>query len=311
MKLSRRSVLSVSRWQAAVRRIGKRLVRPPRAAARFRAAFPVRPAQQVHWPTADVAHTKSIEDFGLDLRLTSSVKEEMVINRIRQYGIVVIDGFLTRGEIAKAVNLFASFDATNSYFVPLDPSKIFTLQGDHLTAALKSPVLARIAADPLVVAAANDFYGDENWRLSAVYGLSYLAGRSGDVSYHIDPSAVLKALIYLSDVTDDDGPFQVDIGSHREGFYRMLAHYYEGEKRAYEVPRSEIRQPGKVLGKAGTMILFNSALIHRAGNIALTGRRASLTYFFDRPQSDDSNMDCPPFLYARTHQSLERAYVQE
>ena len=232
---------------------------------------------------------------------------------IRQYGIAVIDGSMPLATANEAGEALRAFTPENCRLVPAaHGSRGVLLASRHLANAKASHrSLSFTPEHSLIAAASDDFHGDKDWENVGLYGLVYLDARKGDVSYHIDPSACLKALVYLTDVDSEATGRFLDIGSHREGFFRMMCHYYEGAKRAYEVPDNELRSPAKVLGKAGTCILFNSILIHRAGEIASGHKRLSLTYFFDRADADDSDMSKPPWRYARPHQSEERPYIQE
>lgn len=285
-------------------------------APRFQPASPVRPLPSPQWPPLERRSALPVQNAsGFTARFDGPENSDAILAAVRQHGIAVIDNFLTPAQASEAgAALRTRFTADNCVLVPAaHNSRMVMLSEPNLSAAkVNNPSLAITAQHPLIKRAGDDFYGDENWKNTQLYGLVYLDERKGDVHFHIDPSSCLKALVYLSDVQgDDDGCFYLDVGSHREGYYRMMTHYYEGiGKKPFEIPEQEIRFPGKVLGKAGTCILFNSIVIHRAGEVSPGHKRLSLTYMFDRPDVSDANINIPPWRYSYRHQSEERLYVQ-
>ena len=296
------------------RAIGSPSMPQPPNLGRYRSAAPLRPRPVFDWPPIRRAPAPAIETVNPQVRFQVTAPAADILNSLRSNGIAVVDNFMNREQTGAAdIALRSTFSQENCDLIPAaHGSQMILLRGRHLQASKEAHrSFAYIAGHSLIKAAGHDFFGDADWTNTSIYGLVYLDERRGDVHYHIDPSACLKALVYVTDVaSESDGPFFLDVGSHREGYYRMMTHYYEGAKRAFEIPEEEIRAPAKVLGKAGTCILFNSILIHRAGEVARGHSRVSLTYFFDRPYANDADMNIPPYLYSFRHQSEERPYIQ-
>lgn len=97
--------------------------------------------------------------------------------------------------------------------------------------------------------------------------------------FHRDPEgdAVFKVFAYLSDVGTDCGPFEYVIGSHKLGTYP------EVPRRGY--PKANITAERfdeahqRYTGKAGMMIVANTAGIHRGG-VESTKSRLLATWAF-------------------------------
>ena len=282
----------------------------PAEPPKFQAAHPIRTVAG-EWPAIPLPTCKNLENtpehtvrFGVDAPV------EDVLQAFRRYGIAVIDGGLTKSEIDDANRLLTDLNSESAVITFDGGSKVARIRQHHLAGAISASNGFRAVADHRLVKAANtDFYNSTDWNLIAIYALDYKDFRQDNVAFHIDPTAVPKALVYLSDVESaKDGAFEFDLGSHREGFFRMTCHYYEANKRAHEIPNDEIRIPTRVLGKAGTIILFNTVGIHRAGDVANGHIRKSLTYFFSIKDANDNDLSVPPFEYSVLHQSLERKY---
>lgn len=103
-----------------------------------------------------------------------------------------------------------------------------------------------------------------------------------------------KALVYLSDVNIDNGPFEIIPDSHtfwsviklmkNEAIGYFQNRYNQGEIKL--IKRILGKDSVPLIGKAGTLIIFNSSSIHR-GKPILKGERFALTnYYF--PESRDN-----------------------
>lgn len=102
-----------------------------------------------------------------------------------------------------------------------------------------------------------------------------------------------KSMIYLSDVSPENGPFQILAGSHR-GFdvLRDTLHGRLDPPPASRITDAQIARllshdPGRTTalpGPAGTLILFDSSTIHRGMPIQ-AGTRYALTNYYYPPQA--------------------------
>lgn len=95
-----------------------------------------------------------------------------------------------------------------------------------------------------------------------------------------------KSIVYLSDVSEDNGPFEYIIGSHKnESYFNFLNHgidtskYRFTEKELEKIDSLKDYQHEKFTAKKGTLILVDTSGIHRGMPIK-EGNRYALTNYF-------------------------------
>lgn len=134
------------------------------------------------------------------------------------------------------------------------------------------------------------FLGDGAVNLAALAGrLKAVPGNGGSGGgWHRDSfTNQFKALIYLSDVGQDNGPFQYVRGSHR-----LTSKIHDRRRAALGIAQRRVRDdqvhrliedtPDRLmtlLGRAGTLILADTTGLHRGMPIA-TGTRYALTNYY-------------------------------
>ena len=113
-------------------------------------------------------------------------------------------------------------------------------------------------------------------------------GSSGDGWHRDSFFSQYKALLYLTDVTEENGPFELLPGSHHlksvlKGIEKAGIDYMQNRLSDDEVYRLEeiLTTPRKpITGRAGTLILFNSSSVHRGRPIRSGERLAFTNYYF-------------------------------
>lgn len=118
-----------------------------------------------------------------------------------------------------------------------------------------------------------------------------------------------KALIYLSDVEYKDGPFQIFSGSHKR--LNILKHIelmrYDGKNTRFtneqieKIMRDTPEQYKILMGKAGTVVLFDSSTIHAGLPLSAGGGRYALTNYY-MPSYEDVNAQRNVFMNAHKKQ---------
>jgi len=107
-----------------------------------------------------------------------------------------------------------------------------------------------------------------------------------------------KAMVYLTEVTADNGPFQIFAGSHRalnavrdtiRGRLDRVPNSRISEAQIARLITSEPDRLRTLTASRGTVILFDSSAIHRGSPIR-TGIRYALTNYYYRPDQ------CGPLL---------------
>jgi len=128
--------------------------------------------------------------------------------------------------------------------------------------------------------------------------LDYALGNlgSGD-GWHRDAiNKQFKSILYLVDVDDKSGPFEIFPGSH--GFFQILLDSFVMNisvlRDRFTLSQIDMlnlkRGPIKIEGKAGTLLLVDTSAIHR-GSPILCGSRHSLTNYYYPPQEITGRKD--------------------
>lgn len=157
--------------------------------------------------------------------------------------------------------------------------------------------LAAFNADPLFLKIARAFLGEVSTVCTMATSLTCSESeRSSGGGWHRDRLArQFKVMAYLTDVTEDSGPFVVLPESKRP--LRMVQDQYRlgtgsRERRWSDAELAGLldnRQPPPraFTGPAGTVILFDSSTIHRGVPIR-KGSRIAITNYYYEPMSDRS-----------------------
>ena len=98
-----------------------------------------------------------------------------------------------------------------------------------------------------------------------------------------------KAILYLNDVSEDNGPFEYILGTHKfTSVVRAakLAKKSLSKTRYTEEEIERLIQAGykkkQVLGKRGTLVLVDTKVLHRGSPLKLGERFAATNYYFSR-----------------------------
>ena len=153
------------------------------------------------------------------------------------------------------------------------------------------PMLSSIFARPELEAVVSAFFGEGYIFSRTIYAILDVVGSSTRVQQlHHDKMRHLKSFIYLTDVGIDNGPFYCVPGSHlltqeaqRENRLRRIVPTDDG---ARMLPPDLADHRVAVLGKAGTLILFDSDIAHHAGIVTAGERLAVRSLSFGAYRSE-------------------------
>jgi hypothetical protein len=160
-----------------------------------------------------------------------------------------------------------------------------------------SEVLARFANDPDLTAVANAYNREPTvcaFTLGAYMPATKDNSGSGE-GWHRDAFfRQIKAIVYLSDVSPENGPFQILRKSQETD--KVIADmkagnlgYMQYRMKEEEVDRIVTREPERLLtctGKAGSLILVDTSTIHRGKPITEGVRYALTNYYFPADRVD-------------------------
>jgi len=107
--------------------------------------------------------------------------------------------------------------------------------------------------------------------------------------------AQFKAILYLTDVNHDNGPFQLIKRSEKlpvliRDVIRERFGYSQKRFADYQIQQLVQRDPARLVtftGSAGTLILANTSAIHRGSPIRTATRYALTNYYFPHRMSDE------------------------
>lgn len=135
---------------------------------------------------------------------------------------------------------------------------------------------------------AEHFLGFKEFNAKALAGITSVGGKSGG-GWHVDrPTRGIKALLYLTDMHWDSGPFQILVGRN----LKPIRDKNDPKGRSTRYTETEVnRQVAEagaaiktVTGVKGTVILFDTSMVHR-GSPCIGRGRASLTTYYETIKS--------------------------
>lgn len=204
-------------------------------------------------------------------------------------GYCQIGDFLSREECDRII---AELEGKDDFVVNFgNDSRIFGLQ--YLSTSGRSLILE----SPLVVSVCRAFCGSNYDTQTLLFGRiksdAHVKTGSGGGLHRDSFAGQLKALVYLTDVNSDSGPFQYVEQSNTARFIaRSLIKF--GYRTRFEVASLEKDAvAGKEMiefeGKAGTLIFADTRGLHK-GRAVLKGQRCAATgYFISRLYSTELN----------------------
>ncbi len=210
--------------------------------------------------------------------------------RLRENGILTLPGFYPAADCERAIAEFHRLEQAFPEHVRVRSDRRL-FGANHASAELR-----RFAEHPRLVALAQEFYARP--AVSCITLAAYLPftenNQGSGEGWHRDSHRPqFKSILYLTDVTEQNGPFQIVAGSHRtvdmlldtasEGFARRTTRLDDAHV-ASIVERRYPRGIDTITGPAGTLILVDTSAIHRGKPIE-QGQRYALTnyYYADVP----------------------------
>jgi hypothetical protein len=206
-------------------------------------------------------------------------------------GYVVLENYLSPKQCDEAANLLkASFKKFPQYVRASDDKRIFGVE-NCIPSALK------LASEPLFEFFASQVNRERSSNMFTLGGwLQAGKGGSSGNGWHRDAFfSQFKAMLYLTDVSEKNGPFELLPGTHR--LINLLSSTLTGglrykrdrisDEEVFHLEKVLKTPKRSIIGCAGTLVLFNSAVIHRGKPIEEGERLALTNYYF--PISRDVN----------------------
>lgn len=205
-----------------------------------------------------------------------------VVEHLESDGVVLVPGYLDVDAVAGATREARElFERTPLWAHHEDYSVGQSVRMERADIdGARFPVISSAFARPELEAIVSEFFGEGYIFSRTIYAILDIVGSTTHVQQlHYDKMRHLKSFIYLTDVGVENGPFHCLPGSH------LLAREAQRENRARHVvpldadvrklPDGLASQSAPVLGKAGTLILFDSDILHHAG-VVVAGERLAV-----------------------------------
>lgn len=239
--------------------------------------------------------TATADPYGLTVDVTSPTAVEDAVAKLRKYGVACIPG-LVAGVAEMGAEFDAAFSGEMEDAAPLNErgknlSRRHgqTVTGTHLKLdnvprlRATNPAMHRTFAAPLMRDIAQGYLGLHTFNRHIILTHDF---RAADpiIPFHFDELRALKFLVYLDDVDEDNGPFEAIPGTHRQGRavreheWLRTDSYNEVRNRIFEhfseeffyamfgdFKQSLAMRRATFTGPAGTLVVFDTDVIHRGG----------------------------------------------
>ena len=204
---------------------------------------------------------------------------EDIYQTLQQWGIAVIPGF-SQGTQLLGINAefekFMSFEAPWAKHVDYSEGQMVRVQTPHMDRSI-FPMTWEIFNTPFTQRLAKMYMGDScvfNYSIFVakdVVGSSHVAN-----DMHFDVVRHFKYFLYLTDTTTINGAFTCIPGSHKITSHIRNRHgdqiSYENRQLTRDLPLDGL-EATPIEGEAGTMIIFDTEVFHRAGHVQEGERR--------------------------------------
>lgn len=235
--------------------------------------------------------------------------EQAIKHNLQNYGVCIVENYYSQSVVEQIKKEF-EFAVTEKKVKQRDGSVFhFVAEDSTLSSLFKS-----LFEDKTVMNIAKWFFkkGVISFRRDA-YIHRDEPRSSVNKAWHQDPTVGLKAYTYLADVDEPSGGLLYVVGSHVEGFFRLsYMRRISGnlhETLGYDFDYVDTRQVVDTSSNPGTLVLFNTAGLHRAGDVDLGSFREIVrvqitpiqSRFFRMIRAVSYNKKVPVFVRTMLH----------
>jgi len=201
-------------------------------------------------------------------RFDKNFNKEDIIDSLAKYGIAVIEGFLDEHELSQLKNECTSLiDIKDQDRIEKNKSVMQKITLSKLDKE-KFSLVSSLPKNEFFNFVAKDFFNPFSYRVPFAYIHRDVNKIDFNGAWHQDPSTSVKFYFYLNDVGVANGAFKYNIGSHREGFYRMMYKRHTGDNfPTFGIPDDELINAEDIEASAGSLLIFNPIGTHSAGQI--------------------------------------------
>lgn len=208
-------------------------------------------------------------------------KKEDIVKSLSKYGIAVINNYVDKPRIEKlreeSLNLL-SLDTQER--LQKDESTLQRISAKNIKSSIY-PTITSLTKDEIFDYVTHDFFHPYPFSLENVYLHRDVNKMTFNAVWHMDPVTTVKFYVYLNDVDRTNGALKYNLGSHREGYYRLMYKRHTGDTHpTFGIPEDEILHAVDVEASAGSMLIFNPIGAHSGGQIEKGKERFAIRYHY-------------------------------
>jgi len=216
-----------------------------------------------------------------DFTLFPGCSPQAVAETVRTHGVAHIPGYLDPSMTRTvAAQCRALLDADEPWITRLKYSlgRSVRVERDRIQTTTEYTTVHATYSSTFMRGVADEFMEGRAYLFNYDLYVAYDVEGSHHFAHrlHYDRVPHLKFFIYLTDVTDQTGPLLVVSSSHRFALEAQAANRSTGnvptEEETRIVPEEYKSHGVRILGRTGTLIVFNSDIVHAATHI-VTGER--------------------------------------
>lgn len=225
------------------------------------------------------------------------VKRSNVLGNLNKNGFAVIENFWSESECKSARANIDNYIENNEAAIQWDSTRT---DARIIGSERRFDEIKKFHNDLWINDIAHDFYREKTTNLFTLAARMKFNGEnlgSGNGWHRDSFSRQFKAMLYLSDVSSKNGPFQYVRGTNNysdmkqmllfSGSHEATKRYTESEVEKYLQTNGKLADLKTFQARAGDLILFDSSGLHR-GQPILDGTRYALTLYAMRSRSINS-----------------------
>jgi hypothetical protein len=204
-----------------------------------------------------------------------NASKQSVLDKLREFGIVSIDKYISTQEVDKLVAEFKSImHLPSSEWLEVRPYSLgqAALLTNNNKMGENVPNTYKFFNDPFMKEITDRYLGkgyNSNRKIFVVKDVVGTVHHANDL--HFDVQRTLKFFLYLTDTTEVNGAFRCVPGSHKEAEKIRKENpgqiSYENREFSRKLPYGP-EHTISVNGKAGSLIIFDTNVFHQAGKVS-------------------------------------------
>lgn len=212
------------------------------------------------------------QEFSFDVNVTP----QDVVTALERWGIAYFPSYLSAHDAASLVKEYSAlFECGEAWvkrltYQPGWGSKAVAVERSGIDSQ-RFPLTASIFGADFMHAICDSYLGKPNQFNNALYLTHDLPNEKAVTVLHFDRIFALKFYLYLLDTSCENGAFEISPGSHHQG-RATRCRYLEARYKVEDIPITEIPedipQPVPIESPAGTLIIFDTDIIHRGGVVS-------------------------------------------